>query len=37
METGQVDVNIEIQSEALKSQQNAEKSSKIETIDQKEP
>ena len=37
VETGNFDVNIEIQSEALKSQQNAEKSSKIETIDKKEP
>ncbi|OTG68171.1 AI-2E family transporter [Acinetobacter sp. ANC 4470] len=37
MQTGQIDVDIEIKSEALKSQQGAEKSSKIEPLDNKEP
>ena len=37
LKTGQIEVDVEIQSEALKSQQGAEKSSKIEPLDNKEP
>ncbi|MCY1160405.1 Sodium-lithium/proton antiporter [compost metagenome] len=37
LQTGQIEVDVEIQSEALKSQQDAEKSSKIEPLDNKEP
>ena len=37
LQTGQIEVDVEIQSEALKSQQGAEKSSKIEPLDNKEP
>lgn len=37
MQTGQIELDIEIQSEALKNQQDAEKSSKIEPLDNKEP
>lgn len=37
LQTGQIEVDIEIQSEELKSQQGAEKSSKIEPLDNKEP
>lgn len=37
LQTGQIEVDVEIQSEALKSQQGAEKSSKIEPPDNKEP
>ena len=36
LQTGQIEVDVEIQSEALKSQQGAEKSSKIEPLDNKE-
>lgn len=36
-QTGQIEVDVEIQSEALKIQQGAEKSSKIEPLDNKEP
>lgn len=37
LQTGQIEVDVEIQSEELKSQQGAEKSSKIEPLDNKEP
>lgn len=37
LQTEQIEVDVEIQSEALKSQQGAEKSSKIEPLDNKEP
>ena len=37
MQTGQIELDIEIKSEALKNQQGAEKSSKIEPLDNKEP
>jgi len=37
LQTGQIEVDVEIQSEALKIQQGAEKSSKIEPLDNKEP
>jgi len=37
LQTGQIEVDVEIQSEAIKSQQGAEKSSKIEPLDNKEP
>ena len=37
LQTGQIEVDVEIQSEALESQQGAEKSSKIEPLDNKEP
>jgi len=37
LQTGQIEVDVEIQSAALKSQQGAEKSSKIEPLDNKEP
>ena len=36
LQTGQIEVDVEIQSEALESQQGAEKSSKIEPLDNKE-
>lgn len=36
LQTGQIEVDVEIQSEALKSQQGAEKSSKIEPLNNKE-
>ena len=36
LQTGQIEVDVEIQSEELKSQQGAEKSSKIEPLDNKE-
>ena len=36
LQTGQIEADVEIQSEALKSQQGAEKSSKIEPLDNKE-
>ena len=37
LQTGRIEVDVEIQSEALESQQGAEKSSKIEPLDNKEP
>ncbi|MFZ0331310.1 MAG: AI-2E family transporter, partial [Acinetobacter bohemicus] len=36
LQTGQIEVDVEIQSEALESQQGAEKSSKIEPLNNKE-
>ncbi len=37
LQTGQIEVDVEIQSDALKSQQGTEESSKIEPLDNKEP